>query len=254
MNRHAAIIIFVVVLWGMLTSQSYGACDYYLYQPLIFEVGKIEGCINKKDLDSLLNRKVQSGSSDSDAYEFLSKGDKGDERIRVENCNQYIEAKTRGFTAYTTFDMTMESFFIKTCTVLAGLKKSSPPKKDYMNIKSYPELDKFPAFLLPVAIQSEANELMSEGRTFRDYVKSGDIKIKINKPEKWFSVIYGDMDKDFALIAKSDFNHDGYADMLIFTASHSLSGSWRAYGYILISAREKGQKMYDVSTDFDPFK
>jgi hypothetical protein len=252
MNKHAAITIFVVVLWGLLTSQSYGACDYYLYQPLIFEDGKIEGCINKKELDSLLNRKVQIGSSDSDAYEFLSKGDKGDERIRVENCSQYVEAKAKGFTAFSTFDMSMESFFIRTWTVLVGLKKSSPPKKDYMNIKSYPELDKFPAFLLPVAIQSEANELMSEGRSFRDYIKSGDIKI--NKSEKSFSIIYRDMDKDFELVAKSDFNHDGYADMLIFTASHSLSGSWRAYGYILISAREEGQKMYDVATDFDPFK
>jgi hypothetical protein len=251
MNKCVTIIIFIVVLFGLLTSQSYGECDYYLYQPLIFENGAIKGCINKKALDGLLNRKVQMGSSESDAYEFLSKGD---ERIRVESCNQYIEAKAGGFTAYTTSDMTMESFFIKTCTVLAGLKKSSPPKKDYMNIQSYPELEKFPAFLLPVAIQSEADELMSEGRTFRDYVKSGDIKVKINKSEKWFSVIYGDMGKDFALIAKSDFTNDGYADMLIFTASHSLSGSWRAYRDILISAREKGQKMYDVSTDFDPFK
>lgn len=218
---------------------------------MIFADGKVEGCINKRELDSLLNRKVLIGAppSESAAYEFLKRDD---ERIRVENCNEYIEARAAGFSAFTTFDITMDSFFIRTCTVLAGLKESSPPKKDYMNIKNYPELEKFPVFLLPVSSEDEADELMSaskEGRSFTDYIKSGEIRIK--KSEKSFTLIYGDTDKSFELIAKSDFTHDGYADMLIFTASHSSSGSWRAYGYILISAREEGQKMYDVSRGFD---
>jgi hypothetical protein len=243
------VLALAFLLCGLCPLGAYGGCDYYLYQPLQFADGKVQGCVRKHELESAFGRKVEIGTDNksNDGYEFLWDGG---ERRKVENCNDYIKAKQRGGTAGTTFEISMESFFIHTCGALAGLKSSSVPKKDFVDVKTYPALEKFPVFLLPYLSGDQEAELLAAsnaGKNLKEYAISKEIEI--NRKEKSFGVIWDDMERSFDLVAEGDFTGDGYASLLVFTVSHSRTGTLRAYEYILLTMRDNNQKMYDVRSE-----
>jgi len=242
MTRLIPATILACLLCGLYPRGAHAGCDYYLYKPLQFADGKVQGCVSKKEVAAAFGRKVKIGTDQDDGYEFLS----GE---RVMNCSDYIKAKNKGLEAKSTFDKSMESFFIGTCGALAGLRGSLVPKKDYVDIKTYPALEKLPVFLLPAYSGDEEAELLAasnQGKNLKEYTLSK--KIEINKMDKnlAFEVIYDDMARSFELVAKGDFNRDGYADLLVFTASYSRTGTFRAYKYILLTIRDNSQEMYDV--------
>jgi hypothetical protein len=242
MTRLIPATILACLLCGFCPRGAHAACDYYLYKPLQFADGKVQGCVGRDGLESAFRRKVKIGTDQDDGYEFLS----GE---RVMNCGDYVKAKKKGLEANSTFDKSMESFFIGTCGALAGMRGSIVPKKDYVDIKTYPALEKFPVFLLPAYSGDEEAELLAAsngGKNLKDYSLSKKIEIKKTDKNLAFEGIYDDMARSFELVAKGDFNGDGYADLLVFTASYSRTGTFRAYEYILLTIRDNSQKMYDV--------
>jgi hypothetical protein len=239
-------IFLCVVLFPFVVNAE---CDFYLHQTLEFVDGNVKGCIKKEDINKLLTKKVEIGSSDNHEYKFLSKGD---QRINVENCNEYITGIDKGYSPYSTGDMNIESYFIKTCGALVGLKNSVKPKVNNININKYPILEKFPAVLLPAVAGGEGDALESAskaGKSIQDYRKN--IKATYIKDYKTLNIKDDDMDIDFQLIAISDFNKDGYADMLVFSAMGSIRGTLRGYKYYLITERNKKYKLYDILSEYD---
>lgn len=242
------ILVLAFLLCDFLPLAAYGDCDYYLYKPVQFTDGIMQGCVSKNELESAFGRKVKIGTNDDSVYDnFLSWSLEEEESRRVENCNDYINAKEKGRAANSTFDKAMESFFISACVPLTALKRSIVPKKDFLDVKNYPLLEKFPVFLLPDLSPEAQTRLLSEsnrGKSLKDYSFSKKIKIEVK--DKSINVIWDDYERSFDLVATGDFTGDGYASLLLFTASYSRTGTYRYYQSILLTMRDYNQKMYDV--------
>jgi hypothetical protein len=244
------ILAFTFLLCNFLPLIAYGDCDYYLYKPVKFTDGILQGCVRKNEVQSALGRKVKIGTNDDRDYDyFLIRGREDEESRRVENCNDYIKAKEKGRTASSNADMATESFFISACVPLTALNRSIVPKKDFLDVKNYPLLEKFPVFLLPDLSPEVQTKLLAEsnrGKSLKDYLVSKKIKIKIKEKDKSINVIWDGYERYFDLVATGDFTGNGYVSMLLFIASYSRTGTYRYYQSILLTMRDYNQKMYDV--------
>jgi hypothetical protein len=84
MSRLDPIIVLAFLLCGLSPSGAHAGWDYYLYQPMIFADGKVQGCVVRDELESVFRRKVKIGTDQDDGYKFLSSE-------RVMNCSDYVQ-------------------------------------------------------------------------------------------------------------------------------------------------------------------
>lgn len=236
--------IFIVLLSGTFPVNPAEACDFYVYRALPFDGTEMQGCVSRRQVKAAYQRKIRLGSTEDDAYRFLFV--QGEPR-KIMNCSDYIKALKNGGTPRSNFDIAMGSFFISGCGALAAMEGSVTPKKTYIHGSNFPVTDKMPALLLHGLVgevEEELEKASNEGRTLGNY--AAITGREADHGHKTLQVVWEDLETAFNLVAEGDFNRDGYNDLLLFVSTHSRTGTLRAYEYLLLSMRERNQKMYDV--------
>jgi len=275
-----AVLMVVLLPYSSYSSQAKPKCDVFLYEPIVFTGGTIriggamippvdnviKGCVSKNKLPDLFNiiiseqRKGDRG--DRTIYFFMS-GENG-ERIRTRTCNEYIAARKSGMTTKTERDQRLELYFRKICGALNAFANSTPFKHDHISAKNNLSPNALPVALLhaPKPMGEEYEKLVvdiEKEMSFADYLETNKELFKViekarDNPEKTFlETWYGDSEEDghgfwleLELIAKGDFNKDGYADFLVHVLKVTNKGAWFDSNYVIFSSTNNSNKLYDV--------
>jgi hypothetical protein len=104
---------------------------------------------------------------------------------------------------------------------------------------------------------------------FSNYLKGseehlGDAYLRVeevagaSREELYLRTWYGDSEEDgngffleLFIVAKGDFNKDGYSDYLVYFVKAANRGFWFDTGFILLTSKDESNKLYDVyGSDF----
>jgi len=222
----------------------------------------VKGCVSKDQLAELFNTNISNPKIDNSMFYFLS--GKDEKRIMTKTCNEYNAAIKKGMTAKTEVDSTNEIAFHKTCGVLNALSNSKEYKNDYIKDRDGLSLGALSVIFLhaPDEFGIPYKELVPEAEkeaNFEEYLKSPEGTFKLI--EKSFGVTekmyletwYGGSEEDESgfwlelhIIAKGDFNKDGYADYLVYFYKAANRGKWFEPGLVLLSSKDQSHKLYEV--------
>ena len=262
------------------------ACDFFLYEPIVFTGGTIrigdamvppvdnvmKGCVSKNKISGLFNiiisEQQRGDRGDRSKYYFMS-GENGD-RIQTKTCSEYIAARKSGMTTKTERDQRLELYFRKICGALNAFANSIPFKQDHIKAKGNLSHKALPVILLsaPELMGEQYETLVADSEkeiSFADYLSSrGDIfrvleKAKDNPEKTYMETWYGESEEDgtgfwleLEIIAKGDFNKDGYSDFLVHALKVTNKGAWFDSNYVIFSSKSTSNKLYDVyGNDFN---
>ncbi|MCL1925615.1 MAG: hypothetical protein FWF95_00570 [Syntrophorhabdaceae bacterium] len=283
-NGFGKAVFFAVLMVVLLPYSLHAACDFFLQEPIVFADNTIrigdakvmpfgrtmQGCLSKNKLSGLSDIVIYDRRPGDRTVHYFMSGEDG-ERIRTKTCSEYLAALKKGMTTKTERDERLAISYRRICGVLNTLPKSVPFKQDYISSKKNISPEALPVFLLvaatPVGEGASYEKLVADSEkevSFADYLKDKENvlsrveKIKDNLENTYLETWYGDSEEDgngfwyeMELIAKGDFNKDGYADFLVHTVKIANKGAWFESDYILLTSKSKSSKLYDVyGSDF----
>jgi len=197
-------------------------------------------------IDSLFDRPVDMSRACKDCSLVLTDEKEESKKVQVITCRQYFDLKNNNFYAYTTYDITMEDWFIFDCNTLNFLKNSIPAKVSYLNdfvltkeVASY-----LPSTLVYWSfVGSEKEYKKASSKTLKELGS----KLKIRVRDKFnLELEFDDTTNIISLLAWGDFNHDGIEDILLHATHHYMHGSGRAYESFVLTRLEKNGKLIEL--------
>lgn len=202
-----------------------------LLAPIEFENFSVMGPVTARGVDQLFTERVKLGSAEADAYEFLGH-DAGARRVRTETVAAYLKARNAGAYPYTTFDLSMDSFFVRTAAALVFLQQAQPAQTNLLARRSLLDL---PAAVVHLSGQSGSERAVKRGFRIRDGERAGAIRgIRRSGPNE-LTLTAGDRDYVLELVALGDFDRDGFQDGLLLVAAYHREGSSRSFEVYLVS-------------------
>jgi len=193
-----------------------------------------------------MREKVKVGSDDDDAYNFLalpaspsasnnpaqppglpSTG----QRIRVETVEQYVAALKRDARPFTTFDISMDSWFRPTAATLLFLSQAEESRRSSLPKDFSTQL----LYSLPVRFLNYHGAGNEADLTVRHPPHSDKLWI-FNSDQ--ISVQFEFDGKRYYLteLARGDFNHDGFEDSLVAIQWRYVEGSGVGVELLLVEA------------------
>ena len=154
--------------------------------PLEFEEFTVADLGQVSDLKSLYDAKISMGKN-VDAYEFLRRDlDDVNSYIRTETARQYLDARESGAGPYTTYDISMNSWFVQVVPVLVFVNQAVSSKQSHLT----EDLTKLPVSVLPWFGSDERKKLEKDtasGLRIADYVSDGRItELERKEPNEIF--------------------------------------------------------------------
>ena len=252
------------------------ACDFSLIEPIVFtgdsiRIGNakippvnklIQGCTSKSKLQGLFDIVIsEQRSGDKTIYYFLS--GENEERVRTKTCGEYLAAIKKGMTTKTERDERLELSFRRTCGVLNALSNSIPAKYDFTDAKKNLSVEALPVIILiaPAPMGEPYEKLAADSEkeaSFAGYLKDPNLfwvvdSVKNNPKKTYLETWYGDSPEDgngfwleLEIIAKGDFNRDGYSDFLVHALKITNKGAWFNSDFFLLSSKDNSNKLYDI--------
>lgn len=217
-----------------------------LIEPLEFAHFTVTNIPSQQRARELMAEKIRVGSKDADAYDILSKAGVGPKK-HVETVKQYRAAKNDGYSASTSFDLAMESFFTTTETTLNFMDQAKPSQLSLFSTK---DLNRLPVSVLSWNEGSERDRLKKEakkGMTLLDCTASSKHPIQKLK-FKAHSITFSDDGCDYEVqeLARGDYDHDGCEDALICVASYNRGGSGRGYESFIVTRTGAKQRQLKI--------
>jgi hypothetical protein len=215
-----------------------------LLTPLEFSRFTVHTNLTKAAATTLMREKVKVGSTEDTAYLFLalpaspsasSNQTPGlpaiGQRIRVETVEQYVEALKRDARPFTTFDISMDSWFRPTAATLLFLSQADSSRRSLLP----KELPLKLLYSLPVRFLSYRGADKEADLTLRQPPHSDKLWIFNSDPT---SVQFEFNGKRYYLaeLARGDFNNDGLEDSLVAIQWHYLEGSGAGVELLLVEA------------------
>ena len=217
-----------------------------LLTPLEFSSFTVSTNLTKATVTTLMREKVKVGSTEDSAYLFLalpaSPSADNDpaqppglptigQRIRVKTVEQYVEALRRGARPFTTFDISMDSWFRPPAATLLFLNQAEESRRSLLP----KELPLKLLYSLPVRFLNYHGADQEADLTLRD--KPHSEKLWIFSADQT-SVQFEFNGKRYCLaeLARGDFNHDGFEDSLVVILWHNLEGSGSGVELLLVEA------------------
>ena len=190
-----------------------------------FVDGKVTGEVNDEILVKLLNRKLIVGAEDG--YEFLKK-DADSDYLRTETVAQYRRARAEGAGPWTTYDISMDSFFVNAGGALRFLEKSKDAEKSAFKDNWMRQLS-----MSLISWVGSDEEVIYErdkaaGVSLADYAKDKKIQFtESSLSDLQFETEY----KSYTVywLASGDYDGDGFEDRLISVGWHNKGGSGRGF-------------------------
>lgn len=212
-----------------------------LVSPLELADFTVVGAITPAGAQRLMKEKIKLGSPEADAYEFLmvpadpkAKDPKAaEQRIRVENVEQYLSAMKRGAYPMTTFDIAMDGWAVRPTAVLKFVSRCIESKRTRLPERLLPAL---PVEILGAEGPAAAKVLKADtakGKTLGDYQQAGKLK---QFQLKGHELHFDDATQHFVLteLARGDLDRDGNEDALVAVAWAYRGGSGSGFHTVVI--------------------
>ncbi len=226
----AALLIAATAI-GLFTNGSTADRGICLEVPLQFTDGDVKGCIAAVEAKHLLDRPLAMGENRiKDGVALTHPRDMNKHR-QATTCRQYDDATAQGWYALTTYDMSMESFFSKTCALIDALAKAAPARRSFIKEPrvGIGDLDIVGASVLKGFVPTGEADA-----TIGTLVRAGSVVIE--KREANVLQLSGNgFTAQLEEVARGDFNGDGTEDILVFSAVHAQGGTLRGYETKILS-------------------
>lgn len=198
------------------------------------------------ELDSLFDKPVDMSRACEDCSLELTDEEDENKKVKIATCKQYFDPKYDSFYARTTYDITMESWFMLDCNTLKFLKNSIPTKVSYLSdfVLSKDTIRYLPAKLVNwgcVGSEEECNKIGS--KTLKDL--GSELRVKVEDKFN-LDLEYDDTTNSVTLLAWGDFNHDGIEDILLNVTHHYINGTGRSYDSVVLTRLEKKGKLIEL--------
>ena len=217
-----------------------------LLTPLEFSQFTVHTNLTKAVATTLMHEKVKVGSEDNDAYLFLALPASPSannnpaqppglpaigQRIRVETVEQYVEALKRWARPFTTFDISMDTWFRPTAATLLFLSQADASRRSLLP-KDFPTKL---LYSLPVRFLNYRGADKEADLTLRHQPHSEKLWIFNADPT---SVQFEFNGKRYYLaeLARGDFNQDGLEDSLVAIQWQPLEGTGVGVELLLVEA------------------
>jgi len=243
MKHYPLSIIFALLVLGYIPLKSEDVSNAKtikprLVQPLEFDGLKVSSFDQVSDINSLFNKKISMGGQDG--YEFL-RLDLDDDKsyVRVETAGQYLEMRRKGAGPYTTYDITMNAWFVKSVPTLVFSKHSSASKRSFLG----KDLMDLSVSILSWVGSEERIRLESDtkkGVSLKDYLKSGRIK-SVKKSKNRISFEAGPKKYIIDEMVRGDYDGDGYEDSIIYCGRHYIEGTGRSYSCYIVKRKDESK-------------
>lgn len=198
---------------------------------------KLQGTITPEMMKVAMSERLYIGTHDPEAYEFLALDRDNKKRVRAETCEQYLKFKGQGAFAYTTADMTTESWFMRASGALKFLGRARASKT-----RDLPD-DLLPRLSVSFMAGDENGEKGRAESSIRELARMAGVeKLKIQSHRIDFEFQYKSI--TIEEMGRGDWNGDGLEDGLIFVAWHYLEGSGRGYSLALIPGGQGNLRAY----------
>lgn len=217
-----------------------------LLTPLEFTRFTVHTNLTRAAVSTLMGEKVKVGSAEDDAYLFLAlpanpSADNNQppglpaigQRIRVETVEQYVEALKRDARPFTTFDISMDSWFRPTAATLLFLNQADESRRSLLP----KELPTKLLYSLPVRFLNYRGADKEADLTLRDKSHSNNLWI-FNADQTSVQFEFNGKRYYLAELARGDFNHDGLEDSLVAIQWHYLEGSGLGTVIVLVQRIE----------------
>ncbi len=144
-----------------------------LVQPLKFEGLTVSNLDEVRDINNLFPEKISMGGQDGFVFLRLDLDD-DESYVLTETTAQYLARRKRRVGPYTTYDLSMDSWFVSTAPTLVFLRASMPSKFSLLS----DDLMDLSVSILPWVGSEERTSLeadVEKGMSLRDYSKQDKI-------------------------------------------------------------------------------
>ena len=223
---------------------------FELTESIKFADGTEAKSIAKADIEALRDRPIHMGGNDTDGVTLTN--EKND-KVHVRTCREYDSAIQRGYFPYTTYDISMASWFKYPCGTLKLLQKAAIPQQSFISKpkEGIIDLTLLPLSLFPVLSDFEQTYGRNiDNVTYQDQVKKGLLKVT-GMGENWLHCEADGLKQHLTEVARADFNGDGIEDILLSESVFATQGSFRSYK-ITILTRKSADGMFEIVQSHDP--
>ena len=206
--------------------------SFELVESIQFADGTEVKSITKADIEALRDRPIHMGGNDTEGVTLTNEKI---EKINVRTCREYDSAIVRGYFPYTTYDISMASWFKYPCGTLNLLQTAAIPQQSFIsNPKAgIADLELLPLSLFPALFDFEQD---IENVTYQDRVEKGLLKVT-GVGENWLSCEDDGLKQHLTEVARADFNSDGIEDILLSESVSATQGSFRNYKITILTRK-----------------
>ena len=168
--------------------------------------------------------------------------------MTVYTCDEYRAALAEGYYAKTTYDMTMQGFFIKASGVLDAMETARSAEVSHIADRPLAGATWLPPGVL-YGMTHEDDEAIAKmvlsGKTIGDLIESDHAKVLVES-QYCVRINYRMPDDEaysayviLSEMARADFSGDGAEDILVFRAIYPMQGSFRYYDMLIVERPDK---------------
>ena len=232
------------------TAEAPEELSFELVESIKFADGAEAKSIAKADIDALRDRRIHMGGNDTDGVTLTNEKN---EKVHVRTCREYDAAIERGYYPYTTYDISMASWFEYPCETLNLLETAAIPQQSFI---SKPKEGVIDLALLPLSLFPVLSDIEQtyghniDNVTYQDQVDKGLLKVT-GMGENWLSCEDDGLKQHLTEVARADFNSDGIQDILLSESVSATQGSYRSYK-ITILTRKSVDGKFEMVQSHDP--
>ena len=165
---------------------------------------------------------------------------KGQESLKVGNCEEYLNAVSAGFYPATNHDNQLSTEFVHDCFVLRDLQHARAPSASSSYRFSKDSLAQLPPMLARGAreVTAAAEAAEKRGESWKQF----DPDIKVTRTDS-DSLNAEDKDTTYflSLRATGDFTGDGAEQRAVFASAHGKRDSWYHAEYLILEPTSDGR-------------
>lgn len=223
------------------------SCVTTLYANIQMQNGNVQGCLSVNDSEILFQQPLLQNMYQQTSP--LEMNDSSGNVVSVASCADFDSALSNS-SKYPNArqEYIAQNIFKPACTALKLAQNVTSPIVFLAKNFDLTHTEVLSVGLIPAFAKSERFQILKDAKnrlTINDYYKKGVIK-NLEATADEIKFYRNGINYEIKRIAASDFDHDGFEDVLLFVRSYSVNGNYKNYDMALITKRKKNNRILDL--------